>query len=500
MTGVALLSCGGASDTSHERGPSRQAPKKVTLSRGEHIGGPRKLSPAEQKAMGIEQAPRKMQSKQRRGTRLGRARGACAEPERPVRPGRAVAVPLVRPLTSSDFALDACIVGGQRVAARYIVDSGADLTTVPEGEARQAGLKTRATRGYMLDANGVRQPRIEVALKMFQLSDLQIENLELTTAPDSALFGQDILNQFQSWMLDHDGGVLRLGMRPPSTGYLTRAPLKQIGALPGNFIQVRIAGRSFLLKLDTGAFSTSISREVADSLRLPKRKGRPSVEVTRGVHSQTIVRTSYEADIEIGGLVFEGVEVMPLPSAPRIHYNQAPGSKLRGPAIPVVGLLGADVLLRHNIVVRPHKDISFYERKPTEASAAERITRWPWVPVCDESPGCARAKLVGRGGRNVVLALEQSYPQAAEFLFACLTRDGAVNDAVPYVQLTHPRPQKGKTRFSITHASRPAFRAWSTAVQAKRCRALRLIDVQAPAPGRARRIAQLAPSSRFWLR
>lgn len=470
------MSCGG-SEPKTTSASSTSAPRKVSFQHDEGAGGPKRLSKDELAALGIEHAPSKVHHRTEVGPRQAQARSVCDEPVRGVRLGRPVAVPLAHPLIGSSFSIDACVVGRRRVPLRYIVDSGADGSSIDQAVAARGGLEITQQRGHVVDANGVRERLRTVEPTVLQFTDLEIANAQLSLSRGHALLGQDVLNEFQSWMLDHDAGLVRLGMRPPSQGFLTRAPLKKVGSWPGNYIQVRIAGRTFVLKLDTGAFSTSISREVAESLRLPKRKGRPSAEVTGGVHSRTIVGASYEADIEIGGLVFEDVEIMPLPAPPRRLINR----------VTVAGLLGADVLLRHNIVVRPHKDISFYERSSTRESASARIARWSWVPMCEGKPGCVA---LTKNGRSVTLAIEQDYPQAAEFLFACVNRRGEVQEQQPYLLITDPQPRKGQSKLMLGQGG----------ARAKACAQFALVDVQAPEPGRTRRAQRFVAGARHWLR
>ena len=176
-----------------------------------------------------------------------------------------------------DLSRRAPVVEGEinGVAAKIMIDTGSDGTSIMAPAARALGLmKDRLPQGYVFAIGGDTQHYVTTirSLKIGSLTATALPPMlvggELKGEPDIAmLVGSDFLSQFDV-ELDFANHVMRLfhaeDCSPAQLVYWNK-PYSQAALLPGNSIQTEVAlnGRRALAWVDTGASGSLVDADEA---------------------------------------------------------------------------------------------------------------------------------------------------------------------------------------------------------------------------------------------
>ena len=153
-------------------------------------------------------------------------------------------------------------------------------------------------------------------------------------------------------------------------------------------------GRPLRMLLDTGATLSALPADAAASLGLLPTA---SPGMLLGVAGLIPLSHAYAGTLEIGATRIDGQRFLELPAGK-------------------TALLGLDVLSRFDLLVVPGQRLLLRARGDLRATAAARIRRWTWLPVC-ASPACVRAHLepAGRNG-SLELTIEAALPRPVHLL------------------------------------------------------------------------------------
>ena len=198
--------------------------------------------------------------------------------------------------------------------------------------------------------------------------------------------------------------------------------------------------------LDTGATLSALPADAAASLGLLPTA---SPGMLLGVAGLIPLSHAYAGTLEIGATRIDGQRFLELPAGK-------------------TALLGLDVLSRFDLLVVPGQRLLLRARGDLRATAAARIRRWTWLPVC-ASPACVRAHLepAGRNG-SLELTIEAELPRPVHLLLGCAETNAADRRLV--VDLAGFKPGR------VTTDVRLAASSWFSP-QGAGCRQLEVLDI-----------------------
>jgi hypothetical protein len=220
------------------------------------------------------------------------------------------------------------------------------------------------------------------------------------------VLGQPILAH-APWQLDWDRGRLILGATPwePMPGDVRVALSRRAGSTVDS-VAVSLNGHPVDLLLDTGAITSQIPTSMGDALGLP-REDIGHETGFRGIGGRVGISHVFTATIRLG--TWES-------PARRITAADGVGA----------ALLGLDVLSQFNLQVVPGESLTLRSRAPLERFAAERLSRWPWVPASCRTEACVRVRIQSNpGSSEVEVEPLVSFDRPVQILFAC-ERSGAL--------------------------------------------------------------------------
>lgn len=181
------------------------------------------------------------------------------------------------------------------VAARFALDSGANLSLISESEAKRFGLVLHDVSGQLGDSTGG-QTRFRVAIaERLSLGQAQLKNVAFLVVSDKqqpfkdlppgekGLIGLPVILAF-STLRWSPNGALEMGFASPR---LTRSRGPNLcfeGAQP--IVEARLSGRALYVALDTGAEKTVLWPHFLHDFSAVAQRGRK-----RSVHKSGVARS-----------------------------------------------------------------------------------------------------------------------------------------------------------------------------------------------------------------
>jgi hypothetical protein len=318
----------------------------------------------------------------------------------------AIREPLLRPdLTVMATLRDS---GGKAAPVWMTVDSGATGVTLPGSVYSSLGLD--ALNGVHIrteDPYGRVLVRDAGLVPTVVLDKLILSEVVTALGGNVTVLGQSVLTH-SPWEVDWDRGTLTLGASPwPADEATVVLPLRREG--DAEVVTIVVDGTPLDMVLDTGAFASTIPKDIGLAAKLALRSTPPIV--FRSAAGEVVVRTLFSGDVRLGPIEVGRVEFASLATGGRRA---------------AFGLLGLDVLSRFKMQVVPGSHLALRPRGDLKQTAAERIARWSFVPRGCEHAGCVQADLAPDGyDATLRVSFEADLRRPIDLLLGCEDDHGA---------------------------------------------------------------------------
>lgn len=399
---------------------------------------------------------------------------ACAPPawiERPpgFPPGPQVwDLPLYEPLTRLGphvvaTAVGSAAVGGQTPTQEVLlyVDSGSSRAAFTPQTFARLGVRTQSARLVTIeDAAGVKRGWVGGVVPGLRLVDgPALANLPASVADHTQVLGADVLGA-GGWQIDLDAGILRLNPDPWTPGPdIVTAPARRFGNHA--IVDLRVAGTTVPLLVDTGAPMTVVDAAVLRRLGLPEHRLTSPWPLGGAGRTSARLETSFDAALGLGAAEL-GVR--------RVFAH--PGGNSVGQ-----GMLGNDILDGYAFQVTPAGLALRRRTADLLASTPGRIARWHDLPVCAGAAGCLTVDLAAPRGPAEAPRVRVRFlavpPRPFRYLFGCLDGAGHLGPSPFWIDVAVRQPAPGaQVDIPLAPEVPSAFsRSWASA-----CAGLALLD------------------------
>ncbi len=369
--------------------------------------------------------------------------------------------PLVRPLTRRTVWVWATVENeGKSIALPVKLDTGSGFSGLPATDFERLDVNLRTdNRRHLVDRHGVRS-----AWKGGILDEIQVGRRSFSGVPATVStlpnLGHELLAQLP-WSVDFDRGLITFGANRGQLGTkpLARAVIEQEGN--GSYVRLKLGSGDARFDFAISSTTNTLDPERAAELGLDKR-ALDKVVVDKGEASTAAIDHEYVAStVTIGAMQAGEVSFLPLPKPRKAD-----------------GILGNEFLQAYNYWVKLDEELRLYKRREILATIQDRISRWSWVPQCDEAPGCATFSVQSDSDDSVVVGVElhRAYSKSAGFSVACL-KEGTIDTWMPTLEVLVPPRRSGRVLARVSKSSSKASsKRWALNI-ADRCDSFSIVDI-----------------------
>lgn len=178
-------------------------------------------------------------------------------------------------------------------AARYVLDTGANISVMSESEAKSMGLEVNRGDAKLLGSTGVETPVDAAFAKEVRIGSIEFRNVWFAVYPDAisglppdhqGLIGLPLLIALRTLRWNSKGG-LEVGFSPSGNGTI-RSNVCFVGNYP--YVAGKFENTSLQLLLDTGETQTELGGRFATQFPGLITQGKPVTGHARGAGGSTI--------------------------------------------------------------------------------------------------------------------------------------------------------------------------------------------------------------------